>query len=326
MVARDRPDDYDAQLRDIIDRLRRLEAGANLGYSSISRGQLRVSSNEGVLIQGSIKVEGFSIITGTERVIGTLEVLGDLIASGTISLTGPLTQTGPSTFVGDIDITGNLHIDGTTTLTKTMTVNSPGKIVVAGGPSPLTLESGEMSFGTGGKIDGTSGLRAYVSGGGFLSLQGGIAQLSLGSKLITISSVQTTVTGGLAADTLSVSGAKTFRMLHPTKTGKYLTHGSTESPVSGIEYWGDETLDDDGTALVELPAYFEDLAKPTNRVVFCTGRGFLPDWDDIEAGSFLVTGKPGGRFSWQVKAERFGGDFEVEPDIEFEPEILVPTD
>lgn len=113
-----------------------------------------------------------------------------------------------------------------------------------------------------------------------------------------------------------VSGSKNFRMPHPDKPGMDLLHGVTESPVSGIEYWGDATIDADGTALVVLPDYFESLAKSRNRAVYAAGNGAAVQWGPIIDGAFTVTGEPGVTFSWLVKAERFGGDFDIEQPTE----------
>lgn len=312
MVQRDRLDR--SELDGIFRRLRRLEAAADLGYASVSRGSLRILSNEGFLVEGSAKVIGWLIVTGTERVTGTLEVLGDLIASGTISLTGPLTQTGDSDFTGDIDITGDLHIDGTTTLTKTMTVNSPGKIVFPGGASPLTLQSGEMSFASGGVIDGTSGLRMQMPGGGFISLQAGIAQMLIGTNYVAITSAGTTINGPVFAP------SKSFLIDHPTKPDKKLRHGSTEGPTHGIEYHGTVDLDDDGVGVVELPDYFESIALTEGRTAHLTpiGAAFVPWYEHpIADGKVVVHGDSGASVSWLVKADR--ELFDVEPDASLFP-------
>lgn len=112
----------------------------------------------------------------------------------------------------------------------------------------------------------------------------------------------------------SVSGgSKLFHMEHPSKLGHALQHAATESPVSGIEYWGEVTLDAAGRAVIELPDYFEALAKERNRAVLVTGRNGAVDWTDVEGNSFTVTGAPGQRAAWLVKAERHSADFEVEP-------------
>ncbi|WP_306894570.1 hypothetical protein [Agromyces albus] len=141
-------------------------------------------------------------------------------------------------------------------------------------------------------------------------------QHSLGHAIL-VTGTQTTVEGPVVAnDDMSVQGdfsaaSKSFLIPHPTHADKMLRHGSSESPVHGVEYWGNATIGNDGAARVELPGYFESLALPDGRSVFVTGRGFVPGWTDIQDGAFTVTGTAGSAFSWLVKAAR--AVFEVEP-------------
>src|SRR5690606_39112267 len=98
-----------------------------------------------------------------------------------------------------------------------------------------------------------------------------------------------------------VNGSKNLVMAHPTRPGMELLHGATESPVSGVEYWGSGELDEGGRAAVELPEYFEGLAKPEGRAVLVTAKGGPVDWSEIDDGWFAVTGSPGQKFTWLVK-------------------------
>jgi hypothetical protein len=124
---------------------------------------------------------------------------------------------------------------------------------------------------------------------------------------ITLSGGGTTIFGGL-----SVSGSKNFVMDHPLHEGMELRHGSTESPVSGIEYWGTGVVGPKGKGQIVLPEYFEALAKVGNRAVLVTSKRVPVDWTDIINGVVEVSGPPGTSYSWLVKAERHGGDFEIE--------------
>lgn len=128
--------------------------------------------------------------------------------------------------------------------------------------------------------------------------------------------------------TLSVEGSKNFVMPHPNREGMELFHAATESAVSGVECWGTGTIPKSGEAIVRLPHYFEDLTKARNRATLVTSQGSPVTWSAISDNSFTVTGEPGAQFSWLVKAERFGGDFDVEawavPPTE-EPAPYIPS-
>ncbi len=173
MVARDRPDDFTAQLRDIVDRIRRLEAGANLGYSSITRGSLRIASVEGLIVEGSAKVSGALNVTGTEEVSGTLNVIGILTGNGDIIWTGDATFSGDTEIGGSAKITGPLDVTGATTLRALVTllndlvVSGAGRVKVG---SAMTLDpsdaSGAIVFNTGAKLQADSGGARLISGTG----------------------------------------------------------------------------------------------------------------------------------------------------------------
>ncbi|MGP3914296.1 hypothetical protein [Nonomuraea sp. 10N515B] len=99
---------------------------------------------------------------------------------------------------------------------------------------------------------------------------------------------------------------KTFIIDHPSDPGRYLVHATTESPYNGVEYWGEVELDEDGIVDVELPAYFEDLTSPEGRAVFLSCRD-VPDGVSATYpvdGRFTISGTPGRRVFWLVKAIR----------------------
>lgn len=285
------------------------------GNTSVSEGAFEIRSNEGLIVSGSAKVSGTLAVTGTETVAGTLIVTGTERVDGTLRVTGHFIVDGDQTVNGPLVVAGTFTITGATTLTGNLTVNSPGKITVAGGASPAVLADGSLTFGTGAKLEadgagarlisGSAGPRVYV-------FPTAIGVQYDPTHFVQVTGGGVTVKGGLSTDTLSTSSSKQFAIPHPTKPGMTLRHGSTESPVSGIEYWGDTHLDGHGRCEIALPDYFEALAKIENRAVFVTGRGFAADWTDIDDGVFVVTGEPAGRFSWQVKAERRWADFETE--------------
>jgi len=187
-------------MRDLVKRVRRLEAGSPLGNSSISKGSLRIASAEGLIVEGSAKISGIlrgigqfiweSIFTvtgaalfsgtftanGTTRfegdtsqigafhVVGPTDVTGDFTARGTNRLEGDTTQVGAHHVQGNQDITGTLAVKGTASLESRLTVNSPGDIRL-GGTIPMTIGNATVSFDSGGNLAGYSGGVRLKSGG-----------------------------------------------------------------------------------------------------------------------------------------------------------------
>ena len=184
---------YDIVNRRIVELERlvhQLLTQTTLGNSSITRGRLRVASNEGLLVQGSQKVEGWLVVTGTERVTGLLEVQGRLVASGAIEFTGPTSIAGATTITGDTDIAGDVSLKGT------MSVDG-GEIQVKGGDSPATLRDGAMSFETGGKVEAdaaSGGVRLAAGSGNKVYVGEGIVAVQLaGGGVMTITPTGTTI-------------------------------------------------------------------------------------------------------------------------------------
>ncbi|WP_436759320.1 hypothetical protein [Streptosporangium sp. V21-05] len=105
-------------------------------------------------------------------------------------------------------------------------------------------------------------------------------------------------------DTNSI--VKTFIIDHPQDAGRHLVHATTESPHNGVEYWGDVVLDEDGQAAVELPGYFEALTRGVGRAVLLSCFDVPGEVAATypEGGRFRISGPPGRRVSWLVKAIR----------------------
>ncbi|GAA1768408.1 hypothetical protein [Agromyces humatus] len=314
--------------RQEIDRLwravRALGNATPLASSSIGRGGIRIYDGGIITVEnGGISVIGWIDVSGEIRIAGTLRGTGDIVWTGDASFSGDTTiggnldVTGATAISGTLDVTGATTLQALVTLLNDLRVQGGGKITITGGPSPITLQNGTLSFGTGAQLDADGGGARLVASGGSgpraFAFPGSVGmQHSLGHSVI-VTGTQTTIEGGLQA-----FGNKSFVMEPPTKPGKLLRHGSTESPVSGIEYWGEAELDDDGNARVELPEYFEALAKPKGRIVLVSpvDELFWVAASRIKDGAFTAKGQPGGTFSWLVKAERYGGDFDLESDID----------
>jgi hypothetical protein len=188
---------------------------------------------------------------------------------------------------------------------------SPGRALLGadGTWSVGGLHGTIAAFGGQVQISAAGGANIYAGGNAYMQAAGGAVSMEVdysGAAIIN-STAGTTIYGGL-----SVSGAKSFVMDHPTKPGMELLHGATESPVSGVEYWGCGTIGASGADVFHLPEYFHALVKDQNQCVAVYGNGAVVAWSPITDGAVTVTGPAGTQYSWLVKAERTSGDFPVE--------------
>ncbi|TFC59402.1 MULTISPECIES: hypothetical protein [unclassified Cryobacterium] len=307
--------------KDQVLQTRNLGTTIPLRSTSVTDGHTEFNGNESLLVKGSQKVSGWLIVTGTLKVVGAFllegatTMTGNLVSSGTALFTGAFTSRGTTRFEGDTSQVGPLHIIGATDATGAFT--SKGVTRFEGDTTqvgPLHVQGNQDNTGTLG-IKGVTTLESdlNVTAGGRVKA-GNTIITSSGVVGSTTSLLLSSATGTTVLGDFAVTGAKSFRIPHPSRDGYSLTHGSTESPVSGTEYWGTGTLDATGECKVSLPAYFEALNKPGGRaVIVCPiGRPFAAGADEITAGKFTAYGTPGRKFAWLVKAERIGADFVAE--------------
>lgn len=310
---------------------RRLEAGSPIGYSSVSKGSLEINSAEGLRVNGSSFTRGRMEGSGTFDWSGPMWLRGAISGAGAFTFSGPCTFNGPTSLNGPttvtgvtlldgktsvngdlvvaktLDVTGTTRLRATATLEANLAVTSGGKIMAGNLTIDPAVGAGSVSFTNGARVYTTSSSIQMYRGLGVVEVGSASAGISWGTASVVASSDGVHVAGGLTVD-----GGKQFLIDHPVRSGWKLGHGSTESPVSGVEYWGTGIIGSSGYETVSLPDYFEALAKPTGRTVLVTARGDIVDWTDIVDGEFCVSGTEGCRFSWLVKAERFGADFETE--------------
>jgi hypothetical protein len=116
--------------------------------------------------------------------------------------------------------------------------------------------------------------------------------------------------------------AGSFKIDHPLEpSNKYLQHSFVESPDMMNIYNGIVTLDADGEAVVELPAYFQALNKDFRYQLTCIGE-YAPVYiaQEIMNGTFKIAGgKSGMKVSWQVTGVRqdpFANAHRIEVEVE----------
>lgn len=169
------------------------------------------------------------------------------------------------------------------------------------------------SSGPGTSTIGPTGVGGYSSGFG----ANGVVGKAIGALPYGIWGLATSTTGGSAfagyfSGDVQVVGllsksAGTFRIDHPLDpANKYLSHSFVESPDMMNVYNGNVRLGGDGTAVVELPAYFEALNRDFRYQLTCIG-GFAPVYiaEKIKGNTFKIAGgTPGLEVSWQVTGVR----------------------
>lgn len=103
------------------------------------------------------------------------------------------------------------------------------------------------------------------------------------------------------------NGNKNFVLDHPLDpANKLLYHNAVESPDHVTYYDGTVKLNTDGTAVVNLPKYFEALNTDYNYQLTCVG-GFAQVYiaTEITNNQFTIAGgRAGMKVSWQVSARR----------------------
>ena len=102
-------------------------------------------------------------------------------------------------------------------------------------------------------------------------------------------------------------GSGTFKIDHPLDPANmYLSHSFVESPDMKNIYDGVVTLNDDGSATVTMPSYFDALNTEFRYQLTCIG-GYAPVYiaEEINDQQFSIAGgSPGLKVSWQITGIR----------------------
>lgn len=183
-------------------RLRRVESAAPIGYSSVTRGGLRIASAQGLTAQSVPGGAPAIDVTGRQRVSGLLD--GD----GTFTWTGPVNIGGSCTISGPLNVTGNVTTSGSFTNSGTFTNNGAtnlnGATTVKGDlnvVSPGKIKAGNLT------IDPVTGSGSVLfSNGAQLYTNGSSVQLFIGAVSVTLTATQATIGTGGKSVILSASG------------------------------------------------------------------------------------------------------------------------
>ncbi len=104
-----------------------------------------------------------------------------------------------------------------------------------------------------------------------------------------------------------IGAAKFFRIDHPTDPTKYLQHSVIESNEMLNQYSSSITTGVYSLAVVNLPAYFDDINEAFRYQLTVVGGSFAQPivFQEISGTSFTIkTSKPNIKVSWQVTGRR----------------------
>jgi hypothetical protein len=167
-------------------------------------------------------------------------------------------------------------------------------------------DNGDGANGFG--LTGVYGFSPNVNGTGVWGDAAGSSSNAVG----VYGSAPTTAWAGYFQGHLGTSGnlvkaAGSFRIDHPLDPyNKYLSHSFVESPDMMNLYSGTVILDGAGTAIVELPAWFQALNRDFRYQLTCIGEA-APVYiaEEIENNRFAIAGGHGSmKVSWQVIGTR----------------------
>ncbi|NOZ94730.1 MAG: hypothetical protein GXP47_08335 [Acidobacteria bacterium] len=196
------------------------------------------------------------------------------------------------------------------------TSNTGNGVVGVSGSATGVYGSSTSGAGVLGFSGSNNGVNAFTTSGRGLwakSFSGpGIVAESVNGNGIYASTSSGTAYAGYFQGNVHVNGtlsknAGSFKIDHPLDPDhEYLSHSFVESPDMMNVYNGNVLLDEDGTAWVELPRYFEALNRDFRYQLTCIG-GFAPVYiaSKIAGNRFRIAGgSPGMEVSWQVTGIR----------------------
>jgi hypothetical protein len=180
--------------------------------------------------------------------------------------------------------------------------------IASGTPTTGTGGTGINAIGGVGGATGNGGVGIFAMGG-MGGTPGGAAVFG-GNVSINPANGQLGdlfVTNHTQSTTLTVTGAKAFKIDHPLDPeNKFLFHSCVESPDMKNVYDGIAVLDAKGEAVIEMPEWFEALNRDFRYQLTCVG-GYAPVYvaEKVNANRFKIAGgRAGLEVSWQLTGIR----------------------
>lgn len=212
---------------------------------------------------------------------------------------------------GQANGTGGIGVYGYSTYTGTLGIANGQNGNGVYGEATGSNGTGVRGQGTANGVYG-SGVNGVYGFSSINSATGVIGEANNGSLAFGVWGISSSGYAGYFSGKVNVTGNLTksggsFRIDHPLDPeNQYLSHSFVESPDMKNIYDGVATLDENGSAVVVLPDWFEVLNRDFRYQLTCIG-GYAQVYiaQEIQGNTFVIAGgTPGLKVSWQVTGIR----------------------
>jgi hypothetical protein len=217
------------ELARLVKRIERLEAAAPVGFTAVSRGALRIVSDEGLIVEGSARISGVMTGDGTLLWTGPITFTGPFTINGATTQNGEYTVDGDTTVNGDFDVVGTWDLQGNGKITGNVGMTGVLTIQTGGAVKVGTVTLGITSNGRPGlDFDGATltenNDRLAMESGGVGGAVAGVAPtfavVAFSENSVVASGDRVTVRGPLYAPDLRTISGVSSNMVQDPETGE----------------------------------------------------------------------------------------------------------
>jgi hypothetical protein len=189
------------ELARLVKRIERLEAAAPVGFTAVSRGALRIVSEEGLIVEGSARISGVMTGDGTLLWTGPITFTGPFTINGATTQNGQYTVDGDTTVNGDFDVVGtwdlqgNGKITGNVGMTGVLTIQTGGAVKVGTVTLGITSNGRPGLDFDGATLTENADRLALESGQATIGVAPGFAAVAFNENSVVVSDDRITIEG-----------------------------------------------------------------------------------------------------------------------------------
>jgi hypothetical protein len=189
------------ELARLVKRIERLEAAAPVGFTAVSRGALRIVSEEGLIVEGSARISGVMTGDGTLLWTGPITFTGPFTINGATTQNGEYTVDGDTTVNGDFDVVGtwdlqgNGKITGNVGMTGVLTIQTGGAVKVGTVTLGITSNGRPGLDFDGATLTENADRLALESGQAVVGVAPTFAAVAFDDRVVRVSEDGTTISG-----------------------------------------------------------------------------------------------------------------------------------